>query len=170
MRVKIVNNFTAFFQSQFSFPSSQPPATFPCHEADRSCPPPPIIFFKLLFNIILSSPPRSSNRLFSLQFSNQSPVCIPRHPLCIPHARPISSFFIWILIIFGENYESWSSSLWNFLQSSFVSSLFAPTVFLSTLFSNILSLCSSRTVNDQVSCPCKTTGNFCATVPISSPA
>lgn len=81
-----------FLQSQCSFPFSQFPATFPCPEADRSCPPLRIVFFKFLFNIILSSTPRSSNRLISLQLSNQIPVCIPRHPLCLLHARPISSF------------------------------------------------------------------------------
>jgi len=87
---EIIKNFPAFvFQSQCSFPCSHLPATFPCREADRPCPPTPIVFFKLLFNIILSSPPRFSNQLFSLQFFYQIPVCIPLHPLCLLHARPI---------------------------------------------------------------------------------
>jgi hypothetical protein len=30
----------------------------------------------------------------------------------MPHAQPISFSFIWS----PENYKSWSSSLWNFLQ------------------------------------------------------
>ena len=92
---KIIKNFSALvFQSQCSFPCSHLPATFPCREADRSCPPRPTVFFKLLFNIILSSPPRSSNQLFSLQFTKQIPVCIPRHPYACYMRDPyhISSF------------------------------------------------------------------------------
>jgi hypothetical protein len=47
--------------------------------------------------------------------------------------------------------------LCNFLHSPVTSSLLGPNILLSTLFSNILSLCSSLNVRDQVSHPYKTT-------------
>jgi hypothetical protein len=50
--------------------------------------------------------------------------------------------------------------LCNLLQSPVASSLLGPNILLSTLFSNILSLCSSLSVRDQVSHPYQTTGNI----------
>jgi hypothetical protein len=45
------------------------------------------------------------------------------------------------------------------IHSPITSSLFSPNI-LSTLFSNILNLCSSLNVRDQVSHPYRTTGNI----------
>jgi hypothetical protein len=46
----------------------------------------------------------------------------------------------------------------KFLQSPVSSPLLGPNIFLNNLFSNILSLCSSYNVRDQVLQPYKTTG------------
>jgi hypothetical protein len=46
------------------------------------------------------------------------------------------------------------------LHSPVASSLLGPNILLSTLFLNILSLCSSLSVRDQVSHPYKTTAKI----------
>jgi hypothetical protein len=64
-----------------------------------------------------------------------------------------------ILIMFGEVYKLWSTSLCILLQPSVTASL-GPNILLSTLFSNSLNLCSSLNMRDQVSHPYKT-GKCC---------
>jgi hypothetical protein len=64
------------------------------------------------------------------------------------------------LMISGNEYKLWSSSLCNFLHSPVTSPLLDPNILLRTLFSNTLSLCSSLNVRDQVSHPYKTTGRI----------
>jgi hypothetical protein len=68
-------------------------------------------------------------------------------------------FFITRTIL-GEEYRSWSSSLWSLLYSPVTSSLLDPNILLNTLFSNTRSLLSSLSVSDQVSHPYKTTGKI----------
>jgi hypothetical protein len=76
-------------------------------------------------------------------------------------AHPIFLDLI-ILIVLGKEYKSCSSSLWSFLHPPITSSLFSPNTFLSSLFSNTFSLCSSLTLRDQFSHPCRTTGKIVA--------
>jgi hypothetical protein len=60
------------------------------------------------------------------------------------------------LIIFGEVYNLWSSSLCNLLQSHATFSLLGPNNPLSTLFSNSVSPYSSLSMRGEVSHPYKT--------------
>jgi hypothetical protein len=64
-----------------------------------------------------------------------------------------------ILIICSEEYKFWDSPLCNFRQPSITSSILGQNnrIVITTLFSDILNLCSSLYVRDQVSHPCKTT-------------
>ena len=58
-----------------------------------------------------------------------------------------------IRIKFCEEYRSSTYSLCSFLHSPVTSSLLGPNILLSTIFSNAQSLCSSLSLNDQVSHP-----------------
>jgi hypothetical protein len=62
------------------------------------------------------------------------------------------------LIIFGYEYNIWSSPCCNFLHSPVTSFLFGPNILVRSLYSNTLSLCSSLNVRDKVSHPYKATG------------
>jgi hypothetical protein len=76
--------------------------------------------------------------------SHQYTICIPRLPI---HITCRSLFILLdsiVLIVLGEKYKLWSSSLCNPLQLPVTSSLFGPNILFSTLSSKTLSLCSSH--------------------------
>jgi hypothetical protein len=88
-----------------------------------------------------------------LQPLPQYHILIPL-PLCVLHVLPTLTSFTWsFLLIFSEEYMSWSSPFCSFLQPPVTSSLFGPNILHSILFSNTLSVCTSLNVTDQVSYP-----------------
>ena len=85
-----------------------------------------------------------------------TPLLSPIHTTCPTHLILLD--FITRAIL-GEEYRSFSSLLCNFLHSPVTLSLLDPNTLLTILFANTLSLRSSLSVSDQVSNPCRTTGN-----------
>jgi hypothetical protein len=113
-----------------------------------------ISILMLSSNLHLSLP----SGLLPYGFLTRNPIYMP---LCRMHATCFSHLNLpdlIVIIIFGEQYKFWSSSVCSFLQPLSLH-LFGPNI-LSILFSNTLSLCSSHNVRDQVSRPYRTTGKL----------
>jgi len=117
------------------------PATFHYPEPDQFNPRFSPWFLRIHYDIILPSTTKFSKMSFPLTFPTKT-----LHELHLSHTcyTSSSSQFIDLItrIMFGEEYEPWSSSLCNPLHSPLNSALLSPGVFPGILFSNILCLCS----------------------------
>ena len=119
----------------------------------------PSYFFEIRFNIIL--PYVGLPSVFFLS-SSPTKTLYAFIVFLIRATCPAYLIFLWFVarIKFSKGYRSLSSSLCSFLYSAVTSSLFGPNIVFSTLLPNILSLCSSLNMTDEVSHPYKTTGKI----------
>jgi hypothetical protein len=107
-------------------------------------------FFKIYPDIILPSTRGSPQWPLSFRLPHQTPIhtsLLPIRATCPAHL--ILIYFITRTIL-GEEYISWSFSLWGLLHSPATSSLLEPNILLNTLFTNTLSLRFSVNISDKV--------------------
>jgi hypothetical protein len=126
-----------------SLPCSQGPSTGPYPEPDQSNPYHPISLrsILILFTHLRLGLPSGlfpfgfrTNNLYTFIFSSIRATC-PAHLILLD---------LMVLIILGEDYKLWSSSLCSFLQPLVISSLFGPNILLREITSkDIFSHCEN---------------------------
>ena len=104
-------------------------------------------------NIIHPSTPRSRQWSLSLRFPHQDPIRPLSSPIRATWPTHLNLLDFITRTILGEEYRSFSSSLYNLLHSPVTSSLLDPNILLNTIFSNTLSFLSFLNISDQVSHP-----------------
>ena len=136
-------------------------ATCPFHEPDQSspCPHPTSWRSNLIFSSHLGLGPPCG--LFPSFLLIKSMYALLLAQICVTFPPPhLNLPDLITLILFVEEYRSWSSSICSFTHFPLTPSHLGQNILLSTLFSKSLSLCSSPSVSDQVSHPYKTIGNI----------
>jgi len=119
----------------------------------------PTTFFHTLLNTCLCFP-----AIYARYSTGFLPSGLLQNPYSIRATCPSHPMLLDLTTqtVLGKEYKSWSSPLWNFLQSPVTYSL-DPNVFPSSLLSNTLNLCDSLSLRDQVSYPYKTTSKTVVT-------
>jgi hypothetical protein len=72
---QLLKKFSSCMEPEGSFPNSQVPATYPCHEPDQFSPCYPYHFLNIHFNIFLHSTRCFTKLYLSLMFPHQNPLC-----------------------------------------------------------------------------------------------